>query len=111
MPPAVAPENDNQKEILQMIGFIKAEAGEKILEIRQKAQSEYQVQYQELKREAEYVLFMGISYKYCISHTISSFVSMHPLPSIIMGTNKGIYEHYRLISCYIYPILYTPLLL
>eukprot|EP00461_Guttulinopsis_vulgaris_P001671 UN01671 len=44
---------DNSKQIQQMIGFIKAEAYEKVQEIDQKAAAEYERRFQELKRDKE----------------------------------------------------------
>lgn len=44
---------DNQKQINQMIGFIRAEANEKCQEIEQKASAEYERRFQELKRDKE----------------------------------------------------------
>lgn len=41
---------DNQKQINQMIAFIRAESHEKVQEIEQKAAAEYERRFQELKR-------------------------------------------------------------
>lgn len=51
--PGEAPQLDNQKQINQMIGFIRAEANEKCQEIEQKAAQEYERRFQELKRDKE----------------------------------------------------------
>lgn len=50
--PADAPQ-DNTKQMNQMIGFIRAEASEKVQEIQQKAAAEYERRFQELKRDKE----------------------------------------------------------
>jgi vacuolar-type H+-ATPase subunit E/Vma4 len=47
--------SDNDRQINQMMEFIMEEANEKAEEIRQKATAEYESQFQELKREVEYV--------------------------------------------------------
>lgn len=44
---------DNQKQINQMIAFIRAESHEKVQEIEQKASAEYERRFQELKRNKE----------------------------------------------------------
>jgi V-type H+-transporting ATPase subunit E len=44
---------DNQKQINQMIGFIKAECNEKCQEIAQRSDAEYERRFQELKRDKE----------------------------------------------------------
>lgn len=48
-------QSEHDRQVQQMIAFLKAEAQEKADEIRQKANAEYETQFQEMKRAVEYV--------------------------------------------------------
>lgn len=47
--------DDSSRQISQMIQFILQEAHEKAEEIRQKTNAEYEIQFQDMKRQVEYV--------------------------------------------------------
>lgn len=45
--------SEHERQVSQMMAFLMAEAQEKADEIRQKANAEYETQYQEAKRKVE----------------------------------------------------------
>jgi len=68
---------DNQKQINQMIGFIRAECNEKTQEISQRADAEYERRFQELKRDKEQQIQAEFKHKRQNAHVQRLIESSH----------------------------------
>lgn len=78
MPPQPNPSSpQNDKQVANMVGFIRSEAAEKCMEIKQKARFEYERRFQQFKREKEQQVQAEINQKRQNSHIQRLIESSH----------------------------------